>query len=162
MATVAQIEAFVAVTKGVTRASEPCGATGELDPQRGEAGRQAKLPQSFLLFEVVRTPFVVPIPPIKPTVGPVASTSRIVDTDVSSSAVSRMATLVLGSLTFSANDLMASGVDLACVFRLTTTLCERGSVATMSAEVFEGVNVGQLVAGDVTMEQPVISGVDSR
>jgi hypothetical protein len=39
MASVAQIEASVAMTKGVTRASEPCGATVELDPQRGEAGR---------------------------------------------------------------------------------------------------------------------------
>jgi hypothetical protein len=31
----------------------------------------------------------------------------------------------------------------------------------MSAKVCEGVDVGQLVAGDVTMEQPVISCVDS-
>jgi hypothetical protein len=49
MASVAQIEASVAVTRGITRASEPRGATVELDPQRGEAGRHAKLPQSFLL-----------------------------------------------------------------------------------------------------------------
>jgi hypothetical protein len=39
MASVAQIEAFVAVTRGVIRASEPRGATVELDPQRGEAGK---------------------------------------------------------------------------------------------------------------------------
>jgi hypothetical protein len=32
----------------------------ELDPQRGEGGRQARLPQSFLLSEVVRTPVMVP------------------------------------------------------------------------------------------------------
>jgi hypothetical protein len=44
MASVAQIEASVAVTRGVTRASEPRGATVELDPQRGEAGRHARLP----------------------------------------------------------------------------------------------------------------------
>ncbi len=44
MVSVAQIEASVAVTRGVTRASEPRGATVELDPQRGEAGRQARLP----------------------------------------------------------------------------------------------------------------------
>ncbi len=41
MASVAQI---VTVTRGVTRASKPREATVELDPQRGEAGRQAKLP----------------------------------------------------------------------------------------------------------------------
>ncbi len=104
---------------------------------------------------------MVPTPPIEPTVGPAALTSRVVDTDVSSSAVLRMATSVLGSPSFSASDLMASRVDLALVFRLATTLCEYGSVVAMGAEVCEGVDVGQLMAGDVVVEQPVILGVDS-
>jgi hypothetical protein len=56
MASVAQIEASVVVMKGVTRASKPRGATVELDPHRGEDGKHAKLPQSFLLSKVVRTP----------------------------------------------------------------------------------------------------------
>ncbi|CAK9874863.1 unnamed protein product [Sphagnum jensenii] len=101
MASVAQIEAFVTVTRGVTRASEPRGAIVELDPHR-------------------------------------------VDTDISSSVMSRMVTSLLGSPTFSANDLMALGVDLTRVFRLTSTLCERGTVVATSAEVCEGVDVGQL------------------
>ncbi len=104
---------------------------------------------------------MVPTPPIEPIMEPTTSTSHVVDTDISSSAVSRMVTLVLGSPTFSANDLMASGVDLTRVFRLTATLCERGNVVATSVEVCEGVNVGQLVAGDVVVEQPVVSGVDS-
>jgi hypothetical protein len=161
MASVAQIEASVVVTRGVTRASEPRGATVELDPHRGEAGRQARLPQSFLLFEVVRTPSMVPTLPIEPTMEPMASTSRVVDTDISSSVMSRMVTSVLGSPTFSANDLMTSGVDLTRVFRLATALCEHGSVVATSAKVCEGVDVGQLVVGDVVVEQPVVSGVDS-
>jgi len=161
MASVAQIEASVAMTRSITRASKPRGATVELDPQRGEAGRQVKLPQPFLLSKVVRTPSMVPTPPIKPTVGLTASTSRVVDTDVSSNVVSWMMTLVLGSPTFSANDLMASGVDLTRVFQLAATLCERGSVVATSAEVCEGVDVGQLVVGDVVVEQPVVLGVDS-
>jgi hypothetical protein len=118
------------------------------------------LPQSFLLFEVVRTPSIVPTPPIEPTVGPMTSTSGVVDTDVSSSAMLRTATLVLGSPSFSASDLMASRVDLGLVFWLAATLCERGSVAATSAEVCESVDVGQPMAGDV-VKQPVISGVDS-
>ncbi len=154
MANVAQIEASVAVTRGVTRASEPRGATMELDPQRGEASRQAKLPQSFLLSEVVRTPSMVPTPPIEPTMGPTASTSCVMDTDVSSSVVSRMVTSVLGSLTFSVNDLMTLGIDLTRVFRLAATLCERGSVVATSAEVCEGVDVGQLVAGMLLWNNP--------
>jgi hypothetical protein len=72
-----------------------------------------------------------------------------------------MATLVMGSPSFSANDLMASRVDLAPVFWLVATLCERGSVVATSAEVYEGVDVGQPMAGDVVVEQPVISCVDS-
>ncbi len=40
-------------------------------------------------------------------------------------------------------------------------MCEHGSVAVTRVEVCEGVDVGQLVAGDVVMEQPVISSVDS-
>ncbi len=162
MVSVAQIEASIAVMRGVIRASKPHGATVELDPQRGEVGRQAMLPQSFLLSKVVRTPSMVPTPPIEPTVGPAASTSRVVDTDVSSNAMSRMVTSVLGSPTFLASDLMASGIDLARVFELAATLCERESVVAMSAEVCEGVDVGQLVAGDVIVEQPMISSVDSR
>ncbi|CAM6012069.1 unnamed protein product [Sphagnum balticum] len=104
---------------------------------------------------------MVPKSPIEPTVGSTASTSRVVHTDVSSNAVSRMVTSVLGSPTFSANDLMPSGVDLTRVFQLAATLCERGNVVATSAEVCEGVDVGQLVAGDVVVEQPVVSGVDS-
>jgi hypothetical protein len=40
-------------------------------------------------------------------------------------------------------------------------LCERGSVVATSVEVCEGVDVGQLVVGDVVVEQPVVLGVDS-
>jgi hypothetical protein len=83
------------------------------------------------------------------------------DKDVSSSVVLRMVILMLESPTFSANDLMASRVDLTRVFRLTATLCERGNVVATSAKVCEGVDVGQLVAVDVVVEQPVVSGVDS-
>jgi hypothetical protein len=84
-----------------------------------------------------------------------------VDTYLSSSVVSWMATSMLGSPSFSANDLMVSKVDLAHVFRLVTTLCEHGNVIATSAEVCEGVNVGQPVAEDVAVEQPVISGMDN-
>ncbi len=146
--------------RGDTRALEPRGATVELDPQRGETGRHVRLPQSFLLCEVVRTPSMVPTPPIKLTMGPTTLTSRVMDMDVSLSVVSRMVTLVLGFTSFSTSDLMVSRVDLACVFRLVATLFEGGSVVT-SGGVCEGVDVGQPVAGDVAMEQLVISGVDS-
>jgi hypothetical protein len=72
-----------------------------------------------------------------------------------------MATSVLGSPSFSASDLMVSRVDLAPVFWLIATLCERGNVAAMSVEMCEGVHVGQPMARDVIVEQPMISSVDS-
>jgi len=72
-----------------------------------------------------------------------------------------MVTLMLGSPSFLASDLMASGVDLALVFHLATMLCERGNVIATSAEVCESVDVGQPVVGDVAVEQHVILGVDS-
>jgi hypothetical protein len=73
----------IAVTRSVIRASKPRGAIVEWDPQRGEASRQARLPHSFLLFEVVRTLPMVPKPPIELIVGPTALTSRVMDMDVS-------------------------------------------------------------------------------
>jgi hypothetical protein len=63
-----------------------------------------------------------------------------------------MVTSVLGSPTFLASDLMALGFDLARVFQLAATLCECGSVAITNVEVCEGVDVGQLVVGDVVVE----------
>jgi hypothetical protein len=93
--------------------------------------------------------------------GPTVLTSCVVDTNRSLNVVLQMVISVLGSPAFSTGDLMASGIDLAHVFRLTTTLFECGSVLATSAEVCEGVDVGQPVAGDVVVEQLVISGVDS-
>jgi hypothetical protein len=72
-----------------------------------------------------------------------------------------MVTSVLGSPSFSANDLMVSRVDLAPVFRLAAMLCEHRSVVATNVEVCEGVDVGQLVVGDVAVEQLMILGVDN-
>jgi hypothetical protein len=72
-----------------------------------------------------------------------------------------MVTSMLGSPSFLASDLMVSGVDLVLLFRLATMLCKHGSVVATSVEVCEGVDMGQHVVGDVAVEQPVISGLDS-
>jgi ribosomal protein S19E (S16A) len=44
MANVTQIEASITMTRGVIQALEPRGAIMELNPQRGEISRQARLP----------------------------------------------------------------------------------------------------------------------
>jgi len=97
---------------------------------------------------------MVPTPLIELIVGPATSTSRVMDTDVSSSAVSQMATSMLGSPSFSPNDLMVLGVDLAHVFRLIATLCERGSIDATSAKVCEGVVWGNLWQGMLLWSNP--------
>ncbi len=44
MASVTHIEVSIVVTRGVIRALEPRGATVQLDPQKGEVGKHARLP----------------------------------------------------------------------------------------------------------------------
>ena len=66
-----------------------------------------------------------------------------------------MATSVLESRLFLASELMASGVELAPVFRLAATLCERGPVSAKSAEVCEDVAV------EPSSEPKVVSSTDN-
>ncbi|PTQ36558.1 hypothetical protein MARPO_0063s0090, partial [Marchantia polymorpha] len=139
LASAAQVEASVAVTRGAARALEPRGATGELDPQRGEGERQARLPQSFLLSEVGSTSSMRPVSPSGLSGRTETSTSRVVDTDTPSSAVTRMASSVMRSSLFLAMELMDSGIDLARVFRAAATLCERVSITATSAEIGETI-----------------------
>ncbi|BBN20292.1 hypothetical protein Mp_8g17980 [Marchantia polymorpha subsp. ruderalis] len=137
LASAAHVEASVAVTRGGARTSEPRGANVELDPQRGEGGRQSRLPQSFLLSEVGSSSSMRPAPPTDTRVRTEVLTSSVVDAYVPSSAVMRMATSVLRSPLFSATELIDSGIDLARVFRVAATSCEHGRVAATSAEIRE-------------------------
>ena len=135
MASVAQVDALVAVTRGAARTSESRGSSVELDPQRGEASKQTWLSQSFLLSEALRTPLMAPIQPGVPVVGSEPSTLSVVDTDTASSAVLQITTSVLELRLFLATELMASKVKLALVFWLAATLCKRGQVTATSAKV---------------------------
>ncbi|BBN19630.1 hypothetical protein Mp_8g12240 [Marchantia polymorpha subsp. ruderalis] len=135
LANAAQVETSVAVTRGGARTSEPRGAIMELDPHRDEGGRQSRLPQSFLLSEVGSSSSMRPAPPSDTRVRTEVLTSSVVDADVPSSAVMRMATSVLRCPLFSATELIDSGIDLALVFRVAATSCERGRVAATSAEI---------------------------
>jgi hypothetical protein len=61
------IKGNAVVTHGKGKAQEPRGAQVELDPQRGEGGCQSRLPQSFLLLKVSKTPSMVPTPRVPPS-----------------------------------------------------------------------------------------------
>jgi len=97
---------------------------------------------------------MVPTPLIELPVGPAALTSRVVDTDVLSSVVLRMATLMLGSPSFSTSDLMALGVDLAHVFRLVAMLCERGVLLLRMPRCVKVLMWGNLWRGMLSWSNP--------
>ncbi|OAE32852.1 hypothetical protein AXG93_1409s1190 [Marchantia polymorpha subsp. ruderalis] len=64
-------------------------------------------------------------------------TSSVMDADVPSGVVMRMATSVLRSPLFLATELMDSSIDLARVFRVASTSCESGRVTATSVEICE-------------------------
>ncbi|BBM99382.1 hypothetical protein Mp_1g20910 [Marchantia polymorpha subsp. ruderalis] len=139
LASAAQVEAAVEVTRGAACALEPRGTTVELDPQRDEGERQAMLPQSFQLSEVGKTLSMIATPPSDPVVRTKSSTSHVVGAETSSSAAMQMVTSVMRSPLFSTTELMPVGFDVARVFCVAATLCERGSVTATSAEIREGI-----------------------
>src|SRR5450759_4584083 len=134
------VEAGAAVTRGKGKAQEPRGAVVDLDPQRG-GGRQTRLPQSFLLSEVVRTPVRAPTPVVSGSasdvgVGPTS------DMRGPSSAAVAVSSTMLGATTalcelplFSATQLRTVGFEAAEFFRLAATLCEGEEGSASSAEV---------------------------
>ncbi|OAE34650.1 hypothetical protein AXG93_4034s1030 [Marchantia polymorpha subsp. ruderalis] len=91
------------------------------------------------MAEVGRTSFMRLVPPSDLSGRTETSTLGVVNTDTPSSVVTRMASSVMRSPLFSATKLIDFGIDLARVFRLEATLCERGSVTTTSAEIDEAI-----------------------
>ncbi|CAM6094075.1 unnamed protein product [Calypogeia fissa] len=87
MVGVAQMEASAAVTQSVTHTVEPRGASVELDPQRGDASRQVRLPQLFTLSEALRTTSMVPRRPRDEEAGVKDATLRGDATGASSDSI---------------------------------------------------------------------------
>ncbi|CAM6111262.1 unnamed protein product [Calypogeia fissa] len=151
MAGVAQVEASTAVTWSVARSVEPRGTSVELDPQRGDASRQVRLPQSFTLSEAFRTTSMVPRRLSDEAAGVEGATLRGGATGASSNSVLRAATALVRSPLFSARELMELGLEMGPVFRQAAILCESGGVSAASAEVGE----------DLVLDPPVDLGVSS-
>jgi hypothetical protein len=131
------LEAF-AHTRSQTVAPKeaPRGASPSLDPQRVEGNKQARLPESFTLGEVVLTSSMVP--PIRERV-PSAKVAQGGAESVEASGVVNVAVArVYQAPLFSAA--MVSRVDFspAVVFKMVAAMCERGSSTatnTMKTEV---------------------------
>lgn len=106
----AHIDASAALTRGAAKALEPRGAVVELDPQRGDAHRQTKLPQSFTLSETVTTASMNPVR-TNPIVGKLVESGN--DSAGLTSTLLGAATAVVRAPLFSATDMLNLGVGPA-------------------------------------------------
>jgi hypothetical protein len=109
----------------------PRGASPSLDPQRGEGNKQARLPESFTLDEVVPTSSMVPpirvkVPSAKVAQGGAESVQAL---EVVSTAAAREYQAPL----FSAVMVSRADFSPAVVFKMVATMCERGSSTATNA-----------------------------
>lgn len=110
----------------------------ELDPQRGEASRQTRLPQSFTLSKALRTTSMVPTRSTDDIVeleARASSSGAETTTSATPSSLLEATTTVMRASLFSAADMTRLGVRPTSVFRLAATLCESGEVVASSTEV---------------------------
>ncbi|CAM6102925.1 unnamed protein product [Calypogeia fissa] len=145
------MEASAAMTQSVTHTVEPRDASVELDPQRGEASHQVRLPQSFTLSEALRTTSMVPRQPRDEAAGMEDATLRGGATGASSKLVLRATTSLLRSPLFSARELMELGLEMGPVFRQATVLCES-----------RGMSASAKVCKDPGLDPPVEPVVSTR
>jgi hypothetical protein len=107
------------------------GASPTLDPQRGEGNKQARLPESFTLGEVVPTSSMVPsirvrVPSTKIAQGGAEPVEAL---GVVSEAAARVCQVPL----FSAAMVSRADFSSAAVFKMVATMCERGSSTATNA-----------------------------
>jgi hypothetical protein len=126
------LEAFAYTRSQMATPKEaPRGTDPSLDPQRGDGNKQARLPESFTLGEVVPTSSMVP--PIRIRV-PSAKIAQGGTKQVEAlGVVSEAATWVCQAPLFSAAMVFRADFSPAAVFKMVATMCERGSSTATNA-----------------------------
>jgi hypothetical protein len=126
------LEAF-AHTRSQTAApkEDPCGASPSLDPQRGEGNKQARLPKSFPLGEVVPTSSMVP--PIRVRVPSAKFAQGGAESVEAPGVVTEAAARVYQAPLFSAGMVSQADFSPVVVFKMVATMCERGSSTATNA-----------------------------
>jgi hypothetical protein len=126
------LEAF-AHTRSQTAAPKeaPRGASPSLDPQRGEGNKQARLPESFTLGELVPTSSMVP--PIKMRVPSAKVAQDGTESVEALGVVSAAAARVYQAPLFSAAMVSRADFSPAVVFKMVATMCEQGSSMVITA-----------------------------
>jgi hypothetical protein len=117
------LEAF-AHTRNQTVAPKeaPCGTSPNLDPQRGEGNKQARLPESFILGEVVPTSSMVP--PIRVRVPSTKIAQGGVEPVEAPGVVSEAAARMCQAPLFSAAMVSRAEFSPATIFKMVATMCE--------------------------------------
>jgi hypothetical protein len=111
--------------------SQSWSASPTLDPQRGEGNKQARLPESFTLGEVVPTSSMVP--PIRVRVPSAKIAQGGAEPVEAPETVSEAATRVCQVPLFSATMVSRADFSPVAVFKMVATMCERGSSTTTNA-----------------------------
>jgi hypothetical protein len=126
------LEAF-AYTRSQTVAPKeaPRSASPNLDPQCGEGNKQARLPESFTLGEVVPTSSM--IPPIRVRVPSAKVAQGGTESVEAPGMVSTAAVRVYQAPLFSAAMVSRADFSPVVVFKMVTTMCERGSSTATNA-----------------------------
>jgi hypothetical protein len=126
------LEAF-AHTRSQTAAPKeaPRGANPSLDPQHGEGNKQARLPESFTLGEVVPTSSMVP--PIRMRVPLVKIAQGGAESIEAPEVMSEAAARVYQAPLFSAAMVSRADFSPAVVFKMVAIMCERGSSTVTNA-----------------------------
>jgi hypothetical protein len=126
------LEAFAHTrSQTVSPKEAPRGASPSLDPQHGEGNKQARLPESFTLEEVVPTSSMVP--PIRVRVPSAKVAQGGVESVEAPGVVSAAAARVYQAPLFSAAMVSRADFSSAVVFKMVATMCERGSSTATNA-----------------------------
>jgi hypothetical protein len=120
----------------------PRGASSNLDPKRGEGNRQARLPESFTLEEMVPTTSMVY--PSRMEASSNRPSQRGARPTKASGVVQEAASLIYQASLFSAAMVSHSDFSPAAVFKRTTTMCESGH-STVATTLKTAVDAEQVV-----------------
>jgi hypothetical protein len=137
------VEVF-ANTRSQTAAPKdtPRGASSNLDPQRGEGNRQARLPKSFTLEEMVPTTSMVY--PSRVEASSNRPSQRGAKPTKASGVVQEAASLIYQASLFSAAMVSHSDFSPAAVFKRAATMCESGH-STVATTLKTAVDAEQVV-----------------
>jgi hypothetical protein len=153
------LEAF-AYTRSQTAAPKeaPRGASSSLDPQRGEGNKQAWLPESFILGEVVPTSSMVP--PIMVRIPSAKIVQGGAEPVEAPGVVNEAAAKVCQAPLFSAAMVSRADFSPAAVFKMVATMCERESSTATNAIKTE-VQLEPMVDSDEDTVQELLAAATS-